>query len=78
MSNKKEPIIVFGIGGYSIKDGKYVTHNVTSVKIDVVHNSQFVTVVIESGIEVNEVSLTMESAQEIGFINVNALKRFCK
>jgi hypothetical protein len=78
MSNKKEPVIVFGIGWYSIKDGKDVTHNVTSVKIDVVNNPQFVTVVIENGIEVNQVSLSKESAQEIGFINVNALKRFCK
>lgn len=75
MSNK-EPVIVYGVGDYSIKEGKDVTHNVTNISVNIFDST--VIAVIEKGIEVSQVKLTMEVAQEIGFINVRALKQFCK
>jgi hypothetical protein len=74
--NNKEPVIIYGVGCYSIGDGQDVTHNITSIIVDRFDST--VTVVIEKGIEVSQVKLTMEVAQEIGFINVRALKQFCK
>ena len=51
------------------------THHVTSIRIDF---SEMVHVVIEKGTDVQQHTFSMEHAQEIGFININALLKYCK
>ena len=57
-------------------DGRDVTHMVTSINVD--SWNHMVTVVIEKGLTVDTVEITMEQAQDIGFINLNALEKYCK
>jgi hypothetical protein len=52
------------------------THNVTGIYID--SFSETVRVIIEQGLSVNTIQMTMEHAQDIGFINVKALKDYVK
>lgn len=57
-------------------DGRDVTHRVTSINVD--NWSHMVTVVIERGLTVETVEMSMEKAQAIGFINLNALEKYCR
>lgn len=52
------------------------THHVTSIQVD--YFSSMVHVVIEKGLDVQKHTFSMEHAQEIGFINFNALLKYCK
>lgn len=70
-----DSVISFGIGYYDPKEDKKITHNVTSIRVD--SSSSTTTVIIEKGIEVSSITLSMELAEEIGFINVKALKDYC-
>ena len=72
----KEKVIGWGIGFLDIKSGKNITHHVTGMHVSN-HNSM-VTVIIEKGQKVEQIKFSMEHAQEIGFINMNALKDYCK
>lgn len=37
-----------------------------------------ITVVIEHGIDVDQVTMTIEHAEDIGFLNFDKLKEYCK
>lgn len=69
---KKEKVISWGVGFYDPIQDKSVTHNVTNIFID--SHSSMVKVIIEHGIDVKSVNLSIEESQEIGFINIQALK----
>ena len=58
------------------KEGKKTTHAITFIHIDSV--TSMVKVVIEKGIDVDSINMTMEHAEDIGFINFEALKQYCK
>jgi hypothetical protein len=51
------------------------THVVTNIHVDF---NDMITVVMEKGIEVNRIQLSMEHAEQIGFINLSALSSYCK
>ena len=69
-------VIAWGVGLFDIKSGKDITHNVTGIYVDS-YNS-ICTVIIQKGTDVDTIKISMEYAQEIGFININALKPYCK
>lgn len=52
-----------------------VPYHVNSIFIE--HGSM-VNIVIQHGMNVDSVKISMEHAQEIGFINLSALKKYCK
>lgn len=56
--------------------GENVTHNITNISIDPIDST--IVIVVESGIKVNRIIMSMEHAKEIGFINLNALSDYCK
>ncbi len=75
----KEVLIGYGVSSVKINSDLTplkVTHRATSVNVDNLNRT--ISIVIEKGIEVNAVELTMEEAQRIGFVNFNALKAYCK
>lgn len=51
-------------------------HSVQSIYID--NFDEVITVIIQKGNQVDSVNITMQHAQEIGFINLDALKNYCK
>ncbi len=67
-------------GGFNtefIKSGeiKNVTHRVTSMHID--NFTSKITVNIEKGINVNTITISMQDAIIMGFIDFDALKKYC-
>ena len=73
MSSKK--VIVWKSQDFQMDTLKDSTHKVTSLHID--NSSGLLTIGIQKGNRVEQVAVTMEQAQQIGFINFNALDRFC-
>lgn len=71
-----DKVIHYGIGMVDIKSMKPVTHKITSINIDNI--SAQIKVVYEKGSEVNQFKISMEQAQEIGFINLNAIEKYIK
>ena len=69
------PVISWRNSLFNTTKLKTVTHRISNIYID---EHSVVSVVIESGITVNTVKFSMEYAQEIGFINLDALKNYCK
>ena len=61
---------------FNIKNLKDITHRITNISVDVFSNN--VSVVIEKGTEVNHVNITLQQAEEMGFLNLEALKPFCR
>lgn len=57
------------------REGKRATHVVTNISTDF---SSRVKVVIEKGNNVDVINMTMECARDIGFINLETLKKYCK
>lgn len=51
-----------------------VNYHVTNIFIDVYNSVAIVT--IEQGMSVSRVNITLEEAEDIGFINVKALSRY--
>lgn len=49
--------------------------HITGIYIDNADNE--VTIIGEIGLDVKRITLTMERAREIGFINLNALSNYC-
>lgn len=78
MKNKggMENIEIGTLEWFNIKNLNDVTHRVTSMHIDI-HNSQ-VSLIIEKGTIINSVNLSLQQSKEIGLINFDALKLFCK
>lgn len=68
-------VISWGVGFYDVKEDKDITHNVTSIVVD--SSSSMVKVTIQKGVKVYTVNFSMEHAQEIGFINIKALRNYC-
>jgi len=73
---KKNVVIAFGNGLFDVKTFKDITHHVNSIIIDSLNKE--ITISIEHGIKVYQVKLTMQHAEEIGFINFKALGNYCK
>jgi|GEM_PF-4363811 len=57
-------------------NGREITHRVTSISID--NMSHMATIVIEKGLKVEVVKISMDFAQHIGFINMDVLLPYCK
>ena len=74
--NKKKVVVAWGVGFYDIKEKKEITHNVTNIYVDSFNS--LVNVTIQKGIEVYTVSFSMSHAQEIGFIDIEKLQKYCK
>ena len=74
MNNKE--IVIGTLAYFEIRTGKDITHHVTNVNVDIYNAT--INIVIENGIEVNQVKMSIPFAKEIGFINFDALKPFCK
>lgn len=72
----EDVVISWGVGFYSAKQDKNITHHVTGVFVDVFNSS--VRATVQKGLEVQTVNLTIERAQDIGFINFEALSVFLK
>lgn len=61
---------------FNIENKKDITHKVTNIKIDIIENS--VSLTIEKGTQVEKISLSLQEAKNIGFLNFEALKPFCR
>jgi hypothetical protein len=72
---KKNIVVSWGVGFFCMKENKLVTHNVTSIYID---KTSTVNVCVHKGRDVEVIKLSMDEAQEIGFINIKALTKYCK
>ena len=70
------PVIVWGTTFLNQETMENATHHVTGIYVD--SHSSIVTVNIEKGTSVDQIKISMEAAQEIGFINIQALSKFCK
>jgi hypothetical protein len=71
----KKPVIMFGVGFFCIKENKEVTHNVTNIFVD--NSTHKVTVIIEKGHKIESLSISIEEAERIGFIDVKKLEKYC-
>lgn len=69
--------IVWGSSDYyAWKEGKdFPDWRVTNMFVD--SGSDLVTLIFEKGMKVENRSITMETAQEIGFLNFSALQSIC-
>lgn len=72
---KKDINVAFGDPMFTIPDLKDVTHRVTQFASE---PNNMVRMTIQKGNEVDVVTLSIETLKEIGFLNFNALKPFCK
>jgi len=61
---------------FNINNLKDITHRVTNINIDVFGSN--VSVIIEKGTEVSAINISLQEAKNIGFINLDALKPYCK
>jgi hypothetical protein len=68
-------VIAYKNSLYSIKEGKNVTHRISSVRVD---QYDMVNIVVEHGMEVDTLVISMEKAEEIGLINFDVLKEIIK
>lgn len=73
-NNKKEKVISWGVGFYDVKKDKNITHNVTSLFID--SQSSMMKIVVEHGINIQVINISMEESQTIGLINLDVLSKF--
>lgn len=74
--NNCKSVISWGNSFFDLEKRKTVTHKVTDILVNSM--SSMVTVIIDDGITVSSVKFSMEHAQEIGFINIEALQNYCK
>jgi len=72
----KNPVICYGSATIDVKTMKEVTHHVTFIHVD--NFKDTVEFVIQRGLSVDTVKIPMEHAEDIGFINFNALSEYCK
>lgn len=80
MNNKTKEVVknikpVYGVS-YLTRAQEYATHNITNIHID--NRGHMVQLTIEKGLNINQVTMSMEHAQNIGFINIDVLKCYCK
>lgn len=68
--------IVYGRSFLNFKEDTKPTHNINTILID--NFGHMVTIIIQKGLKVETVEMTMENAEKIGFINPSALKEYCK
>jgi hypothetical protein len=68
-------VIVWGLTWFN-KDLKDATHRVTAIHID--NRSHIATFIIEKGVNVDELKLSMSACEELGIINLQKLENFCK
>lgn len=76
--NSNSPVkqtIVWGQSFMDAKTGEDANVHVTNIHIN--NMSGNVTAIVETGIDVKAITLTMERAMKIGFINLNALSDYC-
>jgi hypothetical protein len=58
------------------KTGKKPTHRISNIHIDS-FNSEAV-IIIEKGLEVSRLKVSIEELQNIGFLNFDKLDKYCK
>ncbi len=75
MRKNKNKTILYGDVAFDVKTGKDVDINVTGLYID--NFNQSIRVTIQTGLEVKLINMSMEEAQYIGLININAIKDYC-
>ena len=73
---KTDIVINYGVGSVQLNTGKNVTHKVTRIHADLMND--MIKIIYEHGLYVDRNDMSMENAQEIGLINLNALKPFLK
>jgi len=79
MANNDKPkktIVFGGLRNYSVAKMLHATHRVSGIIVD--SQSGVVNIVIEQGTNVYQHNMSMEHAQSIGFINLDALAPYCK
>ena len=72
----KEKVIIYKDCFFDINKMKDPTHKVTSIHID--NFNEIIEFGITQGVTVNTTRITMQTAIDIGFINLYALERFIK
>lgn len=68
-------VIVWGVKWFN-QDLIEATHHVTAIYID--NRSDIATFIIEKGVNVEQVKLSMSACEELGIINLQKLEKFCK
>jgi hypothetical protein len=66
--------IVYGVGFLHLETMQPATHNITSINID--NFLKTCSITIEKGKGAHTFVLTMETAQKIGFINIDAIEPY--
>lgn len=69
-----EKIIKYGQPLFDVITCKDITHHINNVRF----NDDTVSVIIQKGLVVEEFKISVFEAQRIGFINFNALEKYCK
>ena len=67
--------IVWGAVLFDIHTMKDAEIRITNIHIDSFNN--IVTITKEVGLNIDRITMTMENARAIGFINLNALSGYC-
>lgn len=75
MSN---PVIAFNNTHFKVSRDKFVTHSVGSIYVDSFAGTVKVAIESKAKGNVEVVTMTMDQAERIGFINIEALKDYCK
>ena len=58
------------------RNNEFATHNINNIYINMERGN--IDFVIQKGMNITTVSITLEHAQDIGFINVDKLEMYCK
>lgn len=73
-SNIKK-IIAWGSVLFDVESGKDVDIRITAIRVDAEKN--IVTIIREIGTDVKQIEISIKTAQEIGFINLEVLSDYC-
>lgn len=73
---KKDNIIIsYGYNLYDIKQKGTTTHSIRSIYID--NRVSNLSIIVDHDLEVSIINISMEEAEEMGFINFQALIPYC-
>jgi hypothetical protein len=71
-----DKVVVWGQGLMHPKTFKTPTHRINGIYIDSLNSDAVIS--IQKGIEVNQVKVSIEELQDIGFLDFNKLEKYCK
>jgi NADH:ubiquinone oxidoreductase subunit F (NADH-binding) len=71
----KEKVIAFNNQLFDVNKSKNVTHNIVSIFID--SFSGYATIRVEHFEKVESIKISIEEAVNIGFLNFDALNKYC-